>query len=110
MRCFTAQGKNTSFRCLHCGFEVPPLQGGSCRNHCPRCLYSLHVDIYPGDRANPCGGLLEPIGVDYAAKKGWIIVSRCRRCGEIRRNKAALDDPVVPDDYALVLELSARKI
>nr|MDQ3398430.1 RNHCP domain-containing protein [Deinococcota bacterium] len=53
-----------------------------------------------------CGGVLEPVGVDYSAKKGWIILSRCRRCGEVRRNKAALDDPLLPDDYEVLIALS----
>ena len=48
------------FTCVHCGREVKPL-GYSSRNHCPFCLWSRHVDINPGDRANPCGGDLEPI-------------------------------------------------
>ncbi|CAN5564331.1 RNHCP domain-containing protein [soil metagenome] len=106
MRRFIAQGRNTGFSCLHCGLEVPPLAGGGCRNHCPRCLYSLHLDIYPGDRASDCGGLLEPVAVDHSAKKGWLIVSRCRACGALRRNKAALDDPVMPDNYEKLIELS----
>lgn len=104
MRRFIGQGKNVGFVCAHCGREVPPLKG-SYRNHCPYCLYSLHVDINPGDRAAGCGGLLEPIGVDYSAKKGWSILSRCQRCGALKRNKAALDDPL-PDNYDLLIELS----
>lgn len=105
-RRFLAQGKNTGFTCLHCGLEVPPLANGSYRNHCPYCLYSRHLDVNPGDRASDCGGVLEPVGVDYSAKKGWIILSRCRRCGEVRRNKAALDDPLLPDDYEVLIALS----
>ena len=78
MRRFIAQGTNQAFTCTHCGKDVPALDNGSYRNHCPYCLYSLHVDINPGDRANPCLGLLEPIGVDYSGKKGWIILHRCQ--------------------------------
>ena len=37
------------FICENCGRKVEPL-GYSCRNHCPYCLYSKHVDINPGDR------------------------------------------------------------
>ena len=110
MRRFTAQGTNNAFTCVHCQKDIPPLVNGSYRNHCPYCLYSLHVDIHPGDRANDCKGILEPIGVDYNAKKGWIIVHECQRCGETRRNKAALDDPDVPDDYDALLELSGKPI
>ncbi|MGL4611045.1 MAG: RNHCP domain-containing protein [Trueperaceae bacterium] len=105
MRRFTAQGTNTAFRCLHCDADVPPLDNGSYRNHCPYCLYSLHVDINPGDRANDCKGVLEPVGVEHSSKKGWIILHRCQACGELRRNKAALDDSV-SDDYELIVALS----
>lgn len=105
MRRFIAQGTNQAFNCIHCGQQVPALQNGSYRNHCPYCLYSLHVDINPGDRANPCQGILKPIGVEYSGKKGWIIVHRCLKCGEIRRNKAALDDSL-SDDYEKLVELS----
>lgn len=108
MRRFTAQGKNTGFSCAHCNRDVPPLANGSYRNHCPYCLYSLHVDIHPGDRASDCGGKLEPVGVDYSGKKGWIIIHQCERCGEQRRNKAALGDANVSDNYDLILELSKR--
>lgn len=108
MKRFTAQGTNTGFRCAHCTADVPPLANGSYRNHCPYCLYSLHVDVNPGDRASDCGGLLEPVGVEHNAKKGWIIVHRCQACGSLRRNKAALDDPDVPDNYDTIIGLSKR--
>lgn len=35
---------------------VPEGAGSNHRNHCPNCLYSLHVDIEPGDRESECGG------------------------------------------------------
>ena len=65
-----------TFVCKNCGLTVKPL-GYSSRNHCPRCLCSLHVDINPGDRANPCGGILRPIKVEPDPKKGYIIIHRC---------------------------------
>ncbi|AFZ68823.1 RNHCP domain-containing protein [Deinococcus peraridilitoris] len=109
-RRFTVQGTNEGFTCVHCGAEVAPLRSGSVRNHCPVCLWSLHVDEFPGDRANPCRGPLRPVGVEHSAKKGWIIVHRCERCGFVGRNKAALDDPQQSDDYALIVELSGRPV
>lgn len=108
MRRFTALGTNTGFRCHHCGLAVPPLANGSYRNHCPRCLHSLHVDEFPGDRASDCGGLLEPVAVEHSGKKGWTLVHRCQSCGAVRRNRAALDDPDLPDDYDALVELSTR--
>lgn len=108
MKRFTVQGTNEGFRCAHCGEAVPPLVNGSVRNHCPKCLHSLHVDENPGDRAADCGGLLEPVAVEHSGKKGWIVLHRCRSCGVERRNKAALDDPHAPDDYDAIVRLAAR--
>ncbi len=108
MRHFIAKGKNNAFTCLNCGSNVPPLINGSCRNHCPFCLYSLHIDINPGDRASSCQGVLEPTGVDYSPKKGWIIIHKCKSCGVVKRNKAALNDPNCPDNYEEILRLSTN--
>ena len=98
--------QDDGFTCLHCGREVKPL-GYSSRNHCPFCLWSRHVDVLPGDRANSCGGALEPISALPDAKKGYIIVSRCQRCGEVRRCRAAHEAKVQPDNLALIIRLTA---
>lgn len=105
---FTAVGRNTGFTCVQCGREVPPLAAAGCRNHCPFCLYSRHVDVLPGDRANECGGVLEPVGVLVDARKGYVIVHRCRSCGELKRNRAASEDPVCPDDFEVLLSLTGK--
>lgn len=106
--------KNDSgFICKNCGFEVLPL-GTTSRNHCPRCLCSLHVDINPGDRACECGGILEPVKAEPDPKKGYIITHRCRKCGFVGRNKAALMTPRsrLPkeqyDDEELLIKLTAK--
>ena len=99
---------DASFVCAHCGKEVPPL-GYTSRNHCPHCLWSLHVDINPGDRANPCRGALRPIRTEPDPKKGFVVIHRCERCGEIRRNKAALSGDT-PDNRALLIKLTAGQI
>jgi len=80
-----------AFTCENCGYEVKPL-GYSSRNHCPKCLHSKHVDINPGDRAEDCKGLLIPINVENNSKKGQVIIFRCKKCGQIRKNKVAEDD------------------
>src|SRR5581483_786844 len=54
---FTRRKEN--FRCLHCG---TPVRGSGYTNHCPRCLWSRHVDVNPGDRAAECGAAMEPVG------------------------------------------------
>ena len=100
--------KNDSgFVCAHCGRRVEPL-GYSSRNHCPFCLCSLHVDVFPGDRANSCGGLLRPISARPDAKKGYIITHKCDRCGAIVHNRAATDAVCQPDDIALIIRLTAQ--
>ena len=81
------------FVCERCGADVGTLQTGSYRNHCPRCLWSKHLDEEgPGDRGSPCKGLMEPVGCDFRGAKGWMIVHRCTLCGKIMRNSAACDD------------------
>ena len=99
---------NEGFTCAHCGREVAPLAGGSCRNHCPFCLYSVHVDEIPGDREAACGGLMECIRVEQDARRGWMLVHRCVKCGAENRNKAALNDPEQPDDFDLMLDISRK--
>lgn len=91
--------ENTGFTCAQCGAAVDSLRNGSYRNHCPYCLWSLHVDIAPGDRASACRGAMQAISVDYRAAKGFVVVHRCSSCGMERRNKAA------PDDIDALIEL-----
>lgn len=86
---------NEGFQCLNCKAKVEPLNG-TCRNHCPKCLYSLHVDAeFPGDRASKCMGLMKPVHVTHSGKKGWILLHECKKCGAINRNKMANDDNMV---------------
>jgi len=94
------------FLCIHCGQAVPP-NGVTSRDHCPACLHSRHVDINPGDRKNPCGGLLVPIAARPDAKKGFLIQYRCEKCGGLHKNKAALSG-VQPDDMHLLISLTAK--
>ena len=99
--------KNDSgFICKNCAKEVLPM-GTSSRNHCPFCLCSLHVDINPGDRANECGGLMRPIRTEPDAKHGFIIIHKCEKCGEIRRNRAALNAKEQNDNRSLLIKLTA---
>jgi hypothetical protein len=99
---------NESFICANCGGEVRPRAVG-CRNHCPHCLTSKHVDVNPGDRANDCGGLMDAIGYELDGKKGLVLIFQCRRCRARTRNVAAHEDPDQPDDYAAILRLSLPK-
>jgi hypothetical protein len=76
------------FDCLNCGLHV---RGNGYTNHCPRCLWSRHVDLSPGDRASGCGGAMEPVAALYEGGR-TVVVQRCQRCGHTRRNKTARND------------------
>ena len=104
----TFQKNDDGFVCRNCGLTVLPLRYSS-RNHCPRCLCSVHVDIMPGDRKNPCGGLLVPVRADPDSKKGYIITHRCEKCGDTVRCRAAHEAKVQPDDIDLIIALTAGK-
>jgi predicted RNA-binding Zn-ribbon protein involved in translation (DUF1610 family) len=85
------QHRNDKFICLNCGQENFPAQK-TCRNHCTKCLNSLHVDNFPGDRLNNCQGKLVPISIDFKGGEMDKIIFSCAKCGEISRNKIAEDD------------------
>lgn len=98
------KSENTGFICANCGADVKPLTNGSYRNHCPFCLYSLHVDNLPGDRTSECGGLMQPVSISYNTKKGYQIRHRCVKCGFARVNIIA-ENTEMPDNLELVLRL-----
>jgi len=82
--------KVEDFTCEHCGAEV---KGNGYTNHCPKCLWSKHVDNDPGDRANLCGGLMEPLRLEGSTDK-YRIVQKCTRCGKIFHiGISGADDP-----------------
>ncbi|WP_082236440.1 ribosome small subunit-dependent GTPase A [Anaeromassilibacillus senegalensis] len=82
-----------SFTCKVCGaLVVPEAAGSQHRNHCPRCLSSVHVDNQPGDRASLCKGVMEPVGVWVRKNGEWAIIHRCRSCGTFSSNRIAADD------------------
>lgn len=84
---------NETFICKNCGRLVTPEGAGSDhRNHCPNCLYSLHVDNEPGDREADCGGHMEPVSVWVRKKGEWAIIHRCKMCGSFSSNRVAADD------------------
>ena len=90
-----------TFICDNCNKKVDIL-GYTARDHCPYCLYSKHVDINPGDRLNPCKGMLIPIDIEKF-KNTYKIIYKCNKCGEIHKNVAALDD-----DTNKIIELSKK--
>lgn len=89
------------FTCARCGTAVA---GGGYTNHCPRCLWSRHVDVNPGDRAATCGGLMEPVAVELRRGE-YAITHRCIVCGALRKNTAAPQD-----DRGALLSLAGRPV
>lgn len=86
--------RDEAFTCAFCGASVD--RGGpTVRDHCPRCLRSLHVDEVPGDRAADCGGVLQPQALSLEGGR-VVILYRCDRCGHDHRVRAHPDDQVPP--------------
>jgi len=94
-----------SFKCLNCGKTVKEdsLIGTKNRNHCPYCLWSLHLDQkVSGDRKSICKEKMETIGLTFKKEgvdkyrkeeKGEVmIIHRCTKCGKVSINRIAGDD------------------
>lgn len=99
---------NEGFVCQHCETDVSPATGGFQRNHCPTCLYSRHVDVVPGDRQNPCGGLMEPVAIEQAGSDRVLIHHRCVECGATQRVRAALGRTTQPDSRQAIRAVSSE--
>ena len=81
------------------------VSGTEQRNHCPKCLWSCHVDFQIGDRRSACRSVMEPIAVCARPNGEWSIVHRCIKCGAVRLNRIAGDDNEI-----LLLLLALRPI
>lgn len=87
-----------AYECGNCGEIV---MGGRYNNHCPKCLWSRHMDDQvPGDRLSKCKAMMEPIGSKQEKGK-WRIVHECVECG-----KKMIVDVNADDDFDLVVKLS----
>jgi len=94
------QKRLEDFVCENCGKKV---NGNGYTNHCPNCLWSKHVDINPGDRRNPCQGIMEPVGVGYE-DQNYFIYHRCHKCQTIKKNKVSKND-----NFEKLVEISKIK-
>ena len=90
------QRHQEDFICCVCGTFV---KGNGYTDHCPKCLTSKHVDIFPGDRANPCQGVLKPIGIEQKNGKMYVLY-QCQTCHKMHRNQVA-----ETDDFQAILTL-----
>ncbi|MFA7243833.1 MAG: RNHCP domain-containing protein [Patescibacteria group bacterium] len=101
----TIEERNGGFACAHCKKWVnfSDTIGTHHRNHCPYCLWSLHVDDkVSGDRKADCHSSMEPIGLTlkeegidkYGNKKQGdvMIIHQCKKCSKISINRIAADD------------------
>ena len=82
------QRKKEDFTCEACGAQV---KGTGYTNHCPACLMSKHVDIFPGDRLEECQGLMEPVALEMKGES-YRITHRCVRCGYEIKNNTTKED------------------
>lgn len=81
MRKFTRTKED--FVCKNCGTKV---KGNGYTNHCINCLYSLHIDNYPGDRQSLCVGLMLPIDIIVVGGEVKQIIHQCLTCKKIKKN------------------------
>jgi len=106
------------FKCKQCGGYVNAdrmLSGVNNRNHCPFCLWSLHVDQNtPGDRKAQCKSRMHPLGLTvkhtlkrYGMEKGGelMMVHCCNGCGKFSINRIAADD-----DPQVIYQLFRRSL
>lgn len=105
--------KEHGFTCIQCGFPATAdreLSGVNNRNHCPRCLWSRHVDeLKAGDRKSACRSRMQPIGLTIkqtqkrygqASQGELMLIHHCTGCGKFSINRIAADD-----DAALIYDL-----
>jgi hypothetical protein len=82
------QRKKENFECENCDENI---KGNGYTNHCPKCLYSKHVDINPGDRLETCHGLMIPVDL-IKRKKKLSIIHQCLKCKIEKPNKVSPND------------------
>ena len=88
------------FTCAVCGAQVA---GNGFTNHCPRCLWSRHVDRFPGDRASACQGMMRPVAVESRGRR-LMVRHRCERCGAEVVNRLGKED-----DFQAALDIMRRR-
>lgn len=66
-----------NFICENCGYTTI---GNGYTNHCPKCLWSKHVDISPGDREEVCRGMMKPIGIETKGGVAVKVLHKCTAC------------------------------
>lgn len=106
------------FTCGQCGFSVTTsreMSGVNNRNHCPRCLWSKHVDEFKaGDRKADCKSRMQPLGLtlkqtpkryNRETAGELMLIHRCTGCGKLSINRIAADD-----DSAVIYQIFNRSL
>ena len=92
---------NESFVCVNCWKTIPPAKK-TCRNHCPYCFVSLHLDDkIPWDRKSNCNWQMYPIEY-FISNWGIKITFKCSKCWKIHHNKATEDDDIANLDNMII--------
>lgn len=104
--------KQNNFICCNCNelVEFSSTLGTAHRNHCPKCLFSLHLDKKSsGDRSAFCGGRMAPVGLTFKQegldkygreKEGELmLIHKCSKCERVSINRLAADD----DERAILM-------
>ena len=53
---------------------------------------------------------MDPVKAEPDARHGFVLYHRCRRCGAVRRNRAALDPRGECDNMDLLIELTSHEL
>ena len=48
---------------------------------------------------------MDAVRVELDSKKGYVLVHKCRKCGEEKRNRAATEAKEQPDSLSRILKL-----
>ncbi len=92
---------NESFACINCWKQIPPAKK-TCRNHCPYCFTSVHLDDkVPWDRDSNCNWKMVPIEY-FISNQEIKITFECKKCWKIHYNKASLDDDLANLDNMII--------
>ena len=66
-------------------------------------IQNMLIKILEIDKKSVSGDL-EPVSLEIDSKKGYVIIFKCKKCGKIRKNKAAKDD-----NMDLIIDLSNKQ-
>ena len=85
---------NEEFVCVNCWKKISKAKK-TCRNHCPFCFVSLHLDEHiPWDRKSDCLGKMYPVEYIYTPDITKILFV-CSKCWKQHWNKSADDDNIL---------------